>query len=209
MLAKPLHYLYLSCMKLIASIFWILYLHLLLWSTFLRAAIDIEEKLVPISFFFLSKQTTCVIRVKYNEMTIYESMFFATIALVGYYHASAGMVSLGVSKSTLAKFEVSMMGVQQKYYWMCYVPWIVTFGQNWLQNVVEFLILLSSDRLYQANDFIVAIVVLVLFFSVQAMLASEVFFMTLQGWYAMKNINDENILWEQRKKILLDTRIQM
>lgn len=201
MSAKPQQNLFI---KLLSIVLIFLYLQLLLWSTLLRPAIDIDVHWVPTSFFSSAKQSTCIIRMHYSPMALFESTFFSALALVGYFCGCAGMGGVGcaIYGTTLASFEQSMMGVQQKYYWMCFVPWIITFTQNWFQNVGEFLMLFSSSAVYEALNVFSSMLVLMLYLSVQALLASEVLYMALQGWYAMKNINDENMLWEQRKSFL-------
>lgn len=195
--------------KLVTIVLIFLYLQLLLWSTLLRPAIDIDVRWVPKSFFSYEKQSTCIIRMHHTPMVLFESTFFSSLALFGYFCGCAGMTGgdCGIYGCTLPNFEQSMMGVRRKYSWICFVPWIITFTQNWFQNVGEFLMLFSSrssgsSEVYEAFNVFTSMLLLVAFLSVQALLASEVVCMTLQGWYAMKNINDGNMLWEQRKRFL-------
>ncbi|KNC34356.1 hypothetical protein FF38_05938 [Lucilia cuprina] len=202
MSAKPQQNLFI---KLVTIVLIFLYLQLLLWSTLLHPAIDIYVHWVPKSFFSSAKQSTCIIRMHHHTpMALFESTFFSTLALFSYFRGSAGIggVGCGIYGTTLATFEQSMMGVQQKYYWMCLVPWIITFIQNWFENVGEFLILFSSTTVYEALNVFSSMAILMVFLSVQALLASEVIYIALQGWHAMKNINDENRVWEQKKRFL-------
>lgn len=206
MSAKPQQNLFI---KLVTIVLIFLYIQLLLWSTLLRPAIDIDERWVPKSFFSSARQSTCIIRMHHHTpMVLFESTFFSTLALFGYFCGcgcavvSVGGVGCGIYGTTLATFEQSMMGVQRKYYWMCFVPWIITFIQNWFQNVGEFLVLFSITTVYEALNVFSSMTILMLFLSLQALLASEVIYMALQGWHAMKNINDENMLWEQKKRFL-------
>lgn len=209
MTAKPQQNLFI---KLVTIVLIFLYLQLLLWSTLLCPAVDIDEHWVPKSFFSLAKQTTYIIRMHHHTpLVLFESTFFSLIALFGYFCGCTGSRGIfgGVGcGDTLATFEQSMMGVQQKYYWMCFVPWIITFTQSWLQNVGEFLMLFSSSNnttlLYETHNVFSSMAILMVLLLVQALLASEVIYMALQGWYAMKNINDENMLWEQKKRLLDD-----
>lgn len=191
--------------KLVTIVLVFLYLQLLLWSTLLRPTIDVDVRWMAKSFFSSEKQSTCIIRMHHHTpMALFESTFFSALALFGYFCGCAGVggVGCGIYGTTLATFEQSMLGVQQKYYWMCFVPWIITFTRNWFQNIGEFLMLFSSSTLYEALNVFSSMAILMLFLSVQALLASEVIYIALQGWHAMKNINDENILWEQKKRFL-------
>ncbi|CAD7003694.1 unnamed protein product [Ceratitis capitata] len=178
------------------------YLLFLLWSTLLRPGIDIDARWVPKTFFTSAKQITCIIRMHHKPLALLEAGFFSLIAVFGYFRGCGGVAALdrNIYGKTLATFEQAMMGVRQKYYWICLTPWIVTFTQNWLHNMGQFLLLFSDYEVYAAHNVYSAMILLLSSFMVQILLASEVFFMALYGWCAMKNINEENVEWERKKK---------
>lgn len=191
-----------SFIKFLQIVLIFLYLELLLLSTLLRPCVDIDVRWLPKSFFSSRKQTTCIIRMHYSVTALLEATFFTTIAMFGYFcgcGAVAG-VGRGIYECTLAKFEQSMMGIRLKMYWICFVPWIITFAQNWLHNLGEYLLMFSQAEMYEAHNVYLAMFLLFAFFMVQAALASEIVYMALHGWSAMKNINEENIEWKKMKR---------
>lgn len=193
MSAKPQTKFY---MNLVSVVFVFLYLQLLLWSTLQRPAIDVDVQWVPQTFFSAVKQSICSIRLHPTaSMTLFESAFFAIIAMAGYFPGNGyglrGVIPRGIYGGTLVNFEASMMGVRQKYHWICFVPWIITFLRNWLENLGEFLVIFvggvgpgcdSSNPIYEAHSFYSSMVVLMLYFSLQALMASEIVCMAWQGW---------------------------
>lgn len=188
--------------KYLRVVFIYSFLVVLLWSTLLRPGIDIDARWVPKTFFTSAKQITCIIRMHHKPLGLLESGFFSAIAMFGYFYGCGGVAALDrrIYGDTLATFEQAMMGVRQKYYWICLIPWIVTFAQNWLHNLGQFLLLFSGYEVYDAHNVYSAMILLLTYFMVQMLLASEVVFMALYGWCAMKNINEENVEWERKKK---------
>ena len=93
------------------------------------------------------------------QMAVLEASFFSALDLLGYFRGCG----------------------------LCLMPWIITFTQNWFKNVAEFLLLVSENGVYDADNMIL----LMAFFAVRLLIASEVFYMALHDWTATKNIKRE------------------
>uniref|UniRef100_A0A1A9VFP8 Uncharacterized protein n=1 Tax=Glossina austeni TaxID=7395 RepID=A0A1A9VFP8_GLOAU len=180
------------------------YLEFVLWFAVLRPEIYVDVTWVRKWFLSYVRKDICVIRMLQKPMAWFEVTFFSLLALFGYTRDSpaTGTLNLEHSENPLADFENSMMGIHQKYYWMCIVPWIITFTHNWFENVFEYFIDYDKRKFYDAENFNSCMVTVIVYMLVQLLLASEVFYVALQGYCAMIKINDENMLWEKRKRSL-------
>ena len=189
-----------SCGK---TFFIFVYLELVMLSALLHPAVDLDVSWVPKTFFSSTKRTSCIIRMHYTPMALLEATLFSMMALLGYFRGCGGVAGVGcaVYGKTLASFQLAMMGIRQKYYWMFFIPWIVTFMQNWLNNIGEFLLLFSGGGVFEAHNMYSSVLLLMAFFAVQILLGSEVFLMALHGCNSLQSINNENIEWERQSQI--------
>ncbi|KAI9575147.1 hypothetical protein GQX74_015519 [Glossina fuscipes] len=180
------------------------YLEFVLWFAVLRPEIYVDVTWERKWLFSYVRKDTCVVRMLQRPMAWFEVTFFSLLALFGYTRDSSATVTYNLehSENPLADFENSMMGMHQKYYWASIVPWIITFTHNWFENVFECIISYDKKKIYDAENFTSCIVTLIVYMLVQLLLASEVFYVALQGYCAMLKINDENMRWEKRKRSL-------
>lgn len=186
------------------------YLDLVLWWVLTRPEVETDVRWVPKTFFSSTKQITSSTRLHFPFMVFVESTFFTLVALPGYWYSFGGFgdgsIIGGTSFSkepigdTLCRRVPPMTKrIYQKFSWFCLVPWIITFAQGMIWNLFDLLYILA--RTSDAWNYYNTLGVLTCVFFVQALLASEVICMALQGYIDMVNINKENVEFERKKKI--------
>uniref|UniRef100_A0A1A9WN29 Uncharacterized protein n=1 Tax=Glossina brevipalpis TaxID=37001 RepID=A0A1A9WN29_9MUSC len=176
------------------------YLEFVLLFAIFRPEICMDITWVHETWFSFASKNTCIIRMRQPAMIWLETTFFSLLALFGYSFRDSAAKS---PENNLADFKNAMMGINQKYYWICIVPWIITFGQNWSMNIFEYLIFFYKEKIYDTENCVSCFKWLIAYIVVQLLLASGVCYVALQGIFAMIKINDENMLWEKRKRSLV------
>uniref|UniRef100_A0A1A9ZW36 Uncharacterized protein n=1 Tax=Glossina pallidipes TaxID=7398 RepID=A0A1A9ZW36_GLOPL len=129
------------------------YLEFVLWFALLRLEIYVDVTWLRKWFLSYVRKNICVIRMFQQPMAWFEVTLFSLLALFGYTRdgSATGTLNLEHSENPLADFENSMMGIHQKYYWMCIVPWIITFTHNWFENVFGYFINYDKKKIYDGE----------------------------------------------------------